>query len=209
MEFSRNYRGSASCSCADVTACEYGDLGSVSETLSSDGVLEAGEMWTYTTSYTVTLDDLIDGGDLVNTVVVEAAEVASQSTETATTNVTQICTCEGPPVLNVLAPPKCSGNPPVGTAVIEIFAPGECPMNLLGITVDSSDAKSSISSLPSFPSAITETSGETITWTGPASDAISCLPLASISITIEYACEDGVAQSETYDITQLLLDSVP
>ncbi len=117
--------------------------------------------------------------------------------------------CLAPPVLTVLAPPKCSGDPPVGTAVIVITAPDDCAMSILGVEVESSDPKSDISSLPDFPAAITETDGETITWIGPASDGVSCLPLASISTTIEYACDDGISQFETYDITELLINSVP
>jgi len=162
-------------------------LTSPSESLNSDNVLEVGESWVFTTTYTVTLSDLITGVNLINEVSVSA---------------------KGPPVLTVLAPPKCAGAPPIGSAEIEITAPDVIPMNLLSINVITSDPASTIS-LPTFPVTISDTSGVTITWDGPASDAITCLPLALISIEVEYACEDEVSLVETVDITTLLINSLP
>jgi hypothetical protein len=96
----------------------------------------------------------------------------------------------------------------VGTAVIEIIADGECPTTIKGIEFTTSDPKSDLSSFPTFPTDITDGSGETFTWIGPASDAISCLPLADIEMTVEYCCEDQEILFETYNITELLVNSV-
>jgi len=183
-------------------------LSSPSESLTADNVLEVGESWTYMTTYTVALADLIAGVDLVNQVSVSGNEVMEDVSDTETTPVIMLQACEAPPVLTVLAPPKCAGDPPIGTAEIEILAPDTIPMSILGISVTSSDPTSTIS-LPSLPIVITDASGVTITWDGPASDAITCLPLALISIDIEYACEDGVSLFETVDITTLLINSLP
>jgi hypothetical protein len=114
-----------------------------------------------------------------------------------------------PPDLSVLAAPKCSGNPPVGTAVIEILSANDFAITVTDIIVTSNDPKSDISSIPSLPFDVTDVDGETVTWIGPASDGISCLPLAQVSIEIFYNCDGGETQSETYDITQLLVDSIP
>ena len=183
-------------------------LNAPSESLNSDNVLEVGESWVFTTTYTVTLSDLITGVNLINEVSVSANEVMDDVSDFVETSVIMLRACEGPPVLTVLAPPKCAGAPPIGSAEIEITAPGAIPMNLLSINVITSDPASTIS-LPTFPVTISDTSGVTITWDGPASDAITCLPLALISIEVEYACEDEVSLVETVDITTLLINSLP
>lgn len=179
------------------------------ESLNNDGILEVGELWTFTISYTVTASDLTSGAALTNMVSVTADQAPSAVTDSAVTPVTAVCTCEGPPILTVLAPPKCAGDPPIGSADIEILAPGECPMELINIVVTTSDPASTLGSLPAFPAAVTVTNGVSITWTGPASDAITCLPLATITADIEYACANGISLFETYDITALLIASVP
>ncbi len=126
----------------------------------------------------------------------------------ASMDIVEACSAE-PPVLTVLAPSKCSGNPPVGTAVIEITSGSEVDVEITAISVTTSDPKSDISSIPDTPFTVTETSGETVTYIGPASDAVACLPLADVTLTIEYRCEDESPESENYDITQLLVDAVP
>lgn len=120
----------------------------------------------------------------------------------------EACSAE-PPLLTVLAPSKCSGNPPVGTAVIEITSGSEVDVEITAISVTTSDPKSDISSIPDVPFMVSETSGETVTYIGPASDAVACLPLADVTLTIEYRCEDEPPKSMEYDITQLLVDAVP
>jgi len=62
-----------------------GTLSAVTETLTSDGVFEAGETWTYTISYEVTSDDLTDGSDLVNTVSAVTTQVPGPMVDTAVT----------------------------------------------------------------------------------------------------------------------------
>lgn len=183
-------------------------LNSPSESLSSDGVLEVGETWTYTTSYTVTLEDLVDGNDLVNTVSAVSDQVSGAVTDDETVSVTQLFSCESPPLVTVPASPKCAGNPPIGNALVEIFAPSAMSMELIDIQVTSSDPQS-ILTIPSLPANLSNLVPLELTWDGPASDAINCLPLAEISITLEYACSDGVSVFETYDVTGLLIATLP
>lgn len=116
--------------------------------------------------------------------------------------------CTAPPVVSVAASPKCAGDPPIGTAALEILAPNAMPMELIDIQVTSSDPES-ILTVPSVPANLSDLVPLELAWDGPASDAITCLPLAEISMTLEYACnDDGISVFETYDISTLLIESV-
>ncbi|MDB4512176.1 hypothetical protein N9060_01800 [Arenicella sp.] len=121
----------------------------------------------------------------------------------------QTSECPAPPLVTVVVAPKCVGNPPIGQASFEISAPSASPIELNGIEVTSSDPDSFLETLETFPTTITDVISEPFSWTGPASDALTCLPLAEISITIEYSCEANSSQFETYDITALLIASIP
>jgi uncharacterized repeat protein (TIGR01451 family)/fimbrial isopeptide formation D2 family protein len=66
-----------------------GTLTGPTESITTNSILEIGETWTYTTSYTVTQADIEDGSDLVNTASVVTTEVPGPTTDTATTSVTQ------------------------------------------------------------------------------------------------------------------------
>jgi len=113
------------------------------------------------------------------------------------------------PVLSVVSSPKCSGTPPIGTAVISIASSlADCPLTIKSITSVTNDDKSDITNLPALPIDVDTTDAVVFEWTGPASDAVSCLPLAQIDVTIEYCCENGPTVQETFDLPQLLVDSV-
>ena len=64
---------------ADLTLVESGGT-----TTSVAGVLDVGESWTYTGSYTVDQGDLDDGNDLVNTEMIRFAQPPSQSRSATT-----------------------------------------------------------------------------------------------------------------------------
>ena len=120
----------------------------------------------------------------------------------------QMSPCTGPPVVSVAAAPKCAGDPPIGSAQLEILAPDAMPMELISVEVTTDDPASTLNDLPSLPAMLSDSTPMTVTWDGPASDAVTCLPLAQISMALEYACSDGVIVVETYDITDLLIASV-
>ena len=65
-------------------------LDSPSESLTPDGVLEVGESWTYTTTYTVTVADLLAGDDLINSVSVVTSEVPQPQEDDAQTPVVAV-----------------------------------------------------------------------------------------------------------------------
>ena len=119
----------------------------------------------------------------------------------------QTSLCTAPPVVSVPVAPKCAGDPPVGTAQLEILAPDTTSMELIDIQVTSSDAASTLT-LPSLPANLSDLVPLAVTWDGPASDALSCLPLAQITMTLEYAC-GMTSEFETYDVTALLIASLP
>lgn len=178
------------------------------EDMTSDGVLEVAETWTYASSYTVTFEDLVAGDELVNTVSATADQVMGSLEADATASVTMLRACSAPPIVSVPDTPKCAGDPPIGTALIEIVAPDDIPMELISITVETSDPGSTIDDLPSFPAMLSETTPVEVSWNGPASDALVCLPTAQIDMIVEYACENGEVLTETYNITGLLIDAV-
>ena len=62
-----------------------GSLEGPTESISPDGVLEVGESWVWTISYTVTQGDLDAGADLVNSASVTTAEVPGPTTAIETT----------------------------------------------------------------------------------------------------------------------------
>ena len=64
-----------------------GNLGDPSESISNDGLLEIGEIWTYSADYTTTQDDIDSGSDLVNTISVVTNEVPGPTEAQAITPV--------------------------------------------------------------------------------------------------------------------------
>ncbi|HRD05950.1 MAG TPA: SdrD B-like domain-containing protein, partial [Saprospiraceae bacterium] len=67
-----------------------GLLSGPSESLSNDGVLQTGEVWTYTTSYTVTQSDINNGADLINSVSVDTDETPDPVTDEENTPIKQL-----------------------------------------------------------------------------------------------------------------------
>ena len=57
------------------------------ESITSDGILEVGETWTYTTNYTATQEDIDVGTDLTNLVEVVTTEIPAAVSDTAVTEI--------------------------------------------------------------------------------------------------------------------------
>jgi gliding motility-associated-like protein/uncharacterized repeat protein (TIGR01451 family) len=64
-----------------------GTLSAPVESISSNGILNIGEIWRYTATYTVTQSDIDAGANLINTVRVAAAQLTQPVTTTAITGV--------------------------------------------------------------------------------------------------------------------------
>ena len=90
-----------------------GTLSGPTESITTNSILEVGETWTYTISYTVTQADIDAGTALVNTASVVTPEVPGPTTDTETTPVT-------PPAALTIAKTQTSGPNPV-TAVNDVL----------------------------------------------------------------------------------------
>ena len=64
-------------------------IGTVTESITTNGMLEIGEKWTYTFAYDVTQSQLDNGNELVNTVSVITTELPGPSIAIATTSIDQ------------------------------------------------------------------------------------------------------------------------
>jgi hypothetical protein len=64
-----------------------GTFSGPTESISVNGILEVGEIWTYTATYTVTQADIDSGDDLINTVTVTTNELPDPITDTVGTPV--------------------------------------------------------------------------------------------------------------------------
>jgi uncharacterized repeat protein (TIGR01451 family) len=73
----------------DYPGAGAGTLSSVSESMIANSIMEIGEIWTYTATYTVTQEDIDNGLDLVNTVSVVTFELPAPTEATETTPVDQ------------------------------------------------------------------------------------------------------------------------
>ena len=66
-----------------------GTLSSPTESISSNGILNVNETWTYTATYTVTQDDLDNNESLTNTIEIRTPEVPGPTTDTEVTLLTR------------------------------------------------------------------------------------------------------------------------
>jgi len=119
-----------------------------------------------------------------------------------------VCT-EAMPRIEVSAAPKCSGEPPVGEAVLTLFS--DTPMVdvvIQSITVSGDGSEDSVTFM-SLPATATDLVGVDVSWTGPASDAQTCLPISGIQITVEYTClQRAETSTVVFDVSQELASSV-
>lgn len=109
------------------------------------------------------------------------------------------------------AGPVATGSPPTckdlqfleGNGTMTILSDSE-PLDILSISHNAPGTDSI--TLPAVPATVTSSSGINVVWQGPALDAVSCLPVNDISITVEYNCNDDAAGpfSATLSLTAAL-----
>lgn len=108
-----------------------------------------------------------------------------------------------------MVPSKCAGQPPFGQAPVAIYS------DTVGVDVKiqsiSHNAPGTDTiTLPAFPATASTTTGVGIVWEGPASDAITCLPLSTITITVNYTCgEDPKEKARSFNLNQVLASAIP
>jgi len=112
---------------------------------------------------------------------------------------------EGPPEMSVMVLPKCSGSPPVGSAVLELLAPGSSTITVMDITTTTGDPASTLTVNEALPRDITQSTNVTITWDGPAGAGVSCLPSTELMVTVEFQCNGGDMEMATYNVLDLLI----
>jgi len=136
--------------------------------------------------------------------VVTAISLPVHATLSINGNSTAICR----PLLVAFASvsSKCSGpaNALVGQATITIITDGD-PVEITAITHNA--GVSDTISLPALPATVSVNAGIDIGWQGPASDALVCLPVNTITLTVEYNC-NGATAEESINVTQVLAAAV-
>jgi hypothetical protein len=93
------------------------------------------------------------------------------------------------------ASPIATGTPPTckdlqfleGNGTMTILSDGE-PLDILSISHNAPGTDTI--TLPGVPATVTSSSGINVVWKGPALDAVNCLPVNNISITVSYNCND-------------------
>ena len=125
----------------------------------------------------------------------------------------QTSACTSAPIMTAAVESKCSGSPPIGQAVVTIFSDAADSANdrieIRSIVV-SGDSSDDTINLPSLPADVIDSVGIDIQWTGPASDATTCLPTSTISFEVSYGCVAGsMNQMITFDLTTVLAAAIP
>jgi len=121
----------------------------------------------------------------------------------------QTSACMGAPIMTATTASKCSGAPPIGEAVVTIFSDSAEQIEIRAIMV-SGDSASDTITLPALPADVIDSVGIDIQWTGPASDATSCLPTSSINFEVSYGCVDGsMDEIINFDLTTVLAAAIP
>ena len=110
------------------------------------------------------------------------------------------------PVVVITSSPKCAGDPPIGQAAAEITSSlSGCSIEITALTA--SDADSVITA--TLPATVDDVTPLEFTWEGPASDAITCLPITQIDLAIEFTEPNtGISSTITVDLSTLLINSL-
>lgn len=125
----------------------------------------------------------------------------------------QMSTCLSTLNMVAPAPSKCSGAPPVGSALLRLTSDSADPVNpdieIVNIAVNGAAATDTVT-LPSLPTTVSDTTGADISWSGSAIDAVSCLPLSGISFDITFRCSGTVTtMNQSFDLLTVLTDALP
>lgn len=121
----------------------------------------------------------------------------------------QTSACVQSPVMSAAVESKCSGTPPVAQAVVTILSNAVDQIEIRSIVVSGASGSDTIT-LPTLPANVTNTVGIDIQWTGPATDATTCLPTSTITFAVSYGCASGsMDQMITFDLTTVLVAAIP
>lgn len=117
--------------------------------------------------------------------------------------------CGSVPVMTATVPSKCSGTPPVGDAIITLASGGADLLDIISINVQGALATDTLT-LPSLPAQVSNTASLDLRWVGNGSDAVTCLPLSSITFEVTYRCSVNVTnETANFSLTTILAAALP
>jgi len=117
--------------------------------------------------------------------------------------------CPSTLVANAPVPSKCSGpaNALVGQASITIVSDSE-PIEIASISHNAPGTDTI--TFPVLPAAVSSSSGIDVGWQGPGSDALTCLPINTITLTVTYNCGPGTQNATaSVNVTSVLAAALP
>ena len=162
------------------------------ESVTTNGVLEIDETWTYMTTYDVTEADIMSGAALTNSVSVAVAEdVPDQTDDVATPVVPVVC----PEIVigNVTIAPAGSGAVLCGLT-FDVLSADATPLTVTGITNTPLSVDSAVT-FEAFPAMVTDTTGTRVAWQGGFVSPECQLPFFSNSdvvFTVTATCEGAL-----------------
>ena len=160
------------------------------ESLSTNGVLNVNETWTYETSYTVTAADITSGAALVNSVSAVTNEVPIPEIDDVET-----------PVVAVVCPEIIIGGVTTSTAgsgavfctlSFDVLSSDTTPLTITSITNSALSAGAAVT-YDAFPIDVTDSVGSRVAWTGGFATPECQNDFASdVVFTVEATCEGAV-----------------
>ncbi len=125
----------------------------------------------------------------------------------------QTSTCVSRLTMAAATASKCSGVPPIGDGLVTLNSDGADPvgpnLQITAINVNGAAATDSIV-LPALPIQVSTTTGADIQWRGSASDALTCLPISSITFDVTYRCTGTLLSiTQSFDLTTVLANAIP
>ena len=168
------------------------------ESLTADGVLEVGEAWTYSTSYTVTATDITAGADLLNSVSVVTEEVPIPEEDDVLTPVEAVV-CPDIIIGNVISTTNGSGAV-FCSLIFDVFSADTTALTVTSITNTALSAGADVV-YEAFPAVVTDSMGTRVTWTGGFATPECQNNFASdVVFTVTATCE-GAIDPITADFT--------
>lgn len=125
----------------------------------------------------------------------------------------QTSMCGSGPVVIANVASKCSGSPPIGQAVLTIIsnvADADVPaIEIIAINAVGGSTDDTFN-VPALPATVTDIDTIDVEWSGPATDATTCLPLVDITLQVTYSCDGVMSEfTEEFDVTAILTDAIP
>ena len=113
------------------------------ESITTNNIVDVGEVWTYMTSYTVTTDDLVSGENLVNSVSAVTVEAPEPQVDEAETDVV-IPVCPLPVIVGATMSGPVSGSQPCTFTFDVVSGDSAVPITVVSITDSGTPATTTV-----------------------------------------------------------------